>query len=1011
MHTTRKYIVMKKCSSKFLVAVFAVMCFLLTGGVAFADVEINETNFPDEVFRNYLSTNFDFDHKGTLSDGEICNATELNVYDLGISSFKGIEYLTALEVLSCAGNKLTELDVSNNTALKTLICESTQLTSLVTQNPALETLLCGNNQLTALDLSQNVALTTLDCSNNSLTTLDVSQNFALEGMRCYNNQLTSLVTQNIDLKYLDCTNNQLTALDVSNNSTLETLYCENNPLTELDLSNNAALKSLNCNFTIESKDNNFEFNIANFLGSYTHLSDNLRSVDLSYSYTGGFESLELTPSQIAADNIVNFTIPAGTTLSHIFMMLKYSNSSKEIYVNVYPVYADSGSSSAAIAPIITTRSLPSASLDAAYSANLSAIGSSPITWTLTSGDFPGGLSFASAGTISGTPTESGAYSFTVTASNSAGTASKLFTILVPFSAVRSPKITTNLLNTGYTDSPYGFQLTASGTSPLTWSLASGSSLPDGLTLSTSGYLYGTPTSADTTTFTICAANSAGTASKDFTITVSEAPAKTSPTITPEDLHPAIHGEEYICQLVAFGTPPFTWTAKSKLPTGLSMSDSGLITGTPKKSKRTRFTFVVSNAYGQETKTLTLNVYTEPKITTKALKDAAVGKKYTNTIKSSGSKPFMWEVEGSLPQGISLFKADKVKITGTPQVNDSGMVRVTLSNPVGEVSKVFTLNVNAILPKISPKSLKAGKYGKEYTKAIKVKGTEPITLLLSGDLPEGLSFDSSTGKITGTPTEVCTDREITVIAYNIAGVASLDYSLTIKAIAPKITTKKIPDATTGQAYSASIEVTGTPEITFAATGLPAGLSINTSGEISGTPTESGKFKVTVTAANSAKTAKKKYTLKVADSTTNASSIAEVALPGGISLSAKGKLSSKSTATIPDGESMNAIQEYSTLENVGSVFAGEEYVVVAELPEVSVDVAGMYDFSVTLDEKAQAGEKLFWLANSSEPSQDDDIAEFFDEDGKEIKAVPENRKVNISAWLNAGKIYRPAIAVIH
>ena len=72
--------------------------------------------------------------------------------------------------------------------------------------------------------------------------------------------------------------------------------------------------------------------------------------------------------------------------------------------------------------------------------------------------------------------------------------------------------------------------------------------------------------------------------------------------------------------------------------------------------------------------------------------------------------------------------------------------------------------------------------------------------------------------------------------------------------------------------------------------------------------------------------------------------------------------------------------------------------------------MYDFAdVVLDERARVGEKLLWLANSSEPSDDDNIAEFFDDNGQEIDVVPENRKINISVWLNAERIYKPAVIV--
>ena len=899
--------------------------------------------------------------------------------------------------LYCSNNQLTALDVSKNTALTQLWCSA--------------------NRLTALDVSKNTALTYLDCYGNQLTALDVSNNTALTGLQCSGNQLTALdVSKNTNLIHLYCSNNQLTTLDVSKNTALTQLGCSGNQITTLDLSKNTALTRLVCDFTITSADNTFEFNIADFMKAYKSLDNGLSSVDFRYYYDSEYSNLTLDSEQIAANNVVSFTIPEGKTFRYIGMTLTYSNSSNK-YVYVYPSgsspdttdldnpYDPDNPDSSNIAPIITTSSLPFASVDVPYSATLSALGSTPITWTLASGDLPTGLTLSSSGTISGTPTTPGASSFTVTATNSAGSTSRLFTIIIPLTAHRSPKITTDFLNTAYTNSPYGFKLTASGTTPLTWSLAQGSSLPDGLTLTTSGYIYGTPISADTTAFTVYVSNSAGAASKDFSLTVSEYPTRTRPAVMTEDPYPATQGEEYICQLVALGTPPFTWTAKKKLPKGLNMTPSGLITGTPTKAKAAKILFTVSNDYGKEDRTLTLNVCKLPEITTKALKDAKVGKKYREIIESSGSKPLTWELEGYLPQGITLFKADKAKLIGTPSTNDSGMVRVTLSNPVGEVSKVFTLKVNAILPKISPKSLKAGKYGKTYNKTIKVKGTEPITLLLSGDLPEGLSFDSSTGKITGTPSEVCTDRKITAIAYNVAGVVSVDYSLTIKAIAPKITTKKLPDAAQGSTYSFDVEATGTPEITWSATGLPSGLSMNSNGTISGTPTQSGKFKVRISAANSAKTAKKSYKLVVTASTAQTTVSTQ---KSGNSHQTAETITSE-TGYIMQNTSRN-VSAINHVEVNDDVFAGG-YSIVAELGTVSVDEAGMYDFTVTLSDDVSAGKELLYLAGSNEPSDDDTIAEFVDDTGKEISAVPENRNVTVSVWLKKGIIYTPSLAVRH
>ncbi len=146
---------------------------------------INATNFPDDVFREYVRSNFDKNSDGCLSTSEISSATGIYVSNEGISSLKGIEYFTSLYDLDCSNNQLTKLDVSKNR----LLCD----------------LDCSNNQLTALNVSISTiftALRTLDCSNNQLTTLNVGL----------------------------C--NKLTELDVRNNTALTTLYCENNQLTD-----------------------------------------------------------------------------------------------------------------------------------------------------------------------------------------------------------------------------------------------------------------------------------------------------------------------------------------------------------------------------------------------------------------------------------------------------------------------------------------------------------------------------------------------------------------------------------------------------------------------------------------------------------------------------------------------------------------------------------------------------------------------------------------------------------
>ena len=214
---------------------------------AWADVTINETNFPDANFRNWLLSE-PYGSDGVLTDGEIAAIITIDVSSNSIADLTGIEHLTALKNLYCIGNQLTALDVSHNTALIFLACNNNQLTALdVSQNTALNKLYCYNNQLTALDVCQNTALKNLNCSDNQLTELDVSHNTALETLDCSNNQLTAIeVSQNTALEVLYCSNNQLAQLDVTQNTALKRLRCSNIQLTQLDVSQNMALAYLGC---------------------------------------------------------------------------------------------------------------------------------------------------------------------------------------------------------------------------------------------------------------------------------------------------------------------------------------------------------------------------------------------------------------------------------------------------------------------------------------------------------------------------------------------------------------------------------------------------------------------------------------------------------------------------------------------------------------------------------------------------------------------------------------------
>jgi len=205
----------------------------------------------DAAFKEYCEQ-FDTNNDGILTIEEAEAVTEIDVYELGVSSLLGIEYFTKLTHLYCGNNSLTSLDVSKNTELIELGCNYNSLASLdVSNNVNLIGLYCFDNSLVSLDVSKNTKLEALACQYNSLTSLDVSNNTKLTHLNCHTNSLTSLdISNNTELTHLTCSSNSLlTSLNVSNNTELTHLHCSfNSLLTSLDVSNNTELIELGCSY-------------------------------------------------------------------------------------------------------------------------------------------------------------------------------------------------------------------------------------------------------------------------------------------------------------------------------------------------------------------------------------------------------------------------------------------------------------------------------------------------------------------------------------------------------------------------------------------------------------------------------------------------------------------------------------------------------------------------------------------------------------------------------------------
>ncbi|MBQ7169422.1 MAG: putative Ig domain-containing protein, partial [Synergistaceae bacterium] len=322
------------------------------------------------------------------------------------------------------------------------------------------------------------------------------------------------------------------------------------------------------------------------------------------------------------------------------------------------------------------------------------------------------------------------------------------------------------------------------------------------------------------------------------------------------------------------------------------------------------------------------------------------------------------------------------------------VRFVAENDAGSAQAILPLTVKGIPPKLSGRLAKA-ELSQPYSSGLRLsKGSTPITWSISGNLPEGVSFDTTTGIISGTPVSYSRSGfRVRITASNEAGSKTKSVRLMVKGTRPQITTASLPDAKLRRTYTASLTAEGSEPVTWSAVNLPAGLTI--SGDmITGTATQTGTFRVRLCAKNPVKSVRKTLTLNVSETT-------DTRLPvfsqyeGDSSQNAGGTSSSSYT------------QAYAYQTGTGNISGG--YVIVGELGVISCDEAGLYEFGITLSDDAYEGSELIYIANSDSPSEDDDIADFYDETGEEISAVPEDRRIIISIWLNPGTVYHPVIAV--
>uniref|UniRef100_Q02BT6 Ig family protein n=1 Tax=Solibacter usitatus (strain Ellin6076) TaxID=234267 RepID=Q02BT6_SOLUE len=394
---------------------------------------------------------------------------------------------------------------------------------------------------------------------------------------------------------------------------------------------------------------------------------------------------------------------------------------------------------------ISTGGLPNGTVGVPYIGIIGATGgASPYSFAVAGGKLPDGLSFNSNGTVSGTPTTPGTFTFSVNVTDSAGgSTGRDFSITIAPAplVVTGPPAGTG----GTSGTPITIPFTASG-GVGAYRCSTAGTLPPGTAFSNCT-LSGTPTTPGSYTFRVTVTDSTGvTAAKDVTLVIAPPALNLGGSVGNGQV-----GVAYSAQLSATGgVAPYSYSF-SGLPDGLSGSAAGAITGTPATAGQFSISGSVVDSTGAKANA-TFNISIVPAdltITTSSLPDATVNSAYAATLAAAGGiKPYTWSVTG-LPEGLSATAAGA--ISGTPTAAGKFTVSVSVKDAAGtSAGQRFTLTIAPAAITINATVLPSGTVGAAYSATLSATGGVPPFTWSATGLPAGLTI-SAAGSISGTPT--------------------------------------------------------------------------------------------------------------------------------------------------------------------------------------------------------------------------------------------------------------------
>lgn len=432
------------------------------------------------------------------------------------------------------------------------------------------------------------------------------------------------------------------------------------------------------------------------------------------------------------------------------------------------------------APVFSTFLLPAGTVGQAYSSsnitNARLNGTAPFNFTLASGALPPGITLSSAGALSGTPTQAGTYNFTVQVTDLAGATASTTNLTLTINAPVGPvlQITTNSLPIGINGVPYpNTQLAATGGTGTGYSFNT-SGLPFNLTLSSSGVISGIPSDTfnGNVLFNLTDSGS-NQASANIPLTIVD-------YFCPDPV--AFLNFSYSSSVSLNNFVPVSFQIGGTLPPGLTFNTStGAFTGTATQAGSYSLNITALDSLARSvTRACSINV--QSVIQTSAPRTTGrVGIAYTSHIGAvGGASPYTHSVvAGTLPAGLTL-ESGTGRISGVPSAAGIFSYRVRTTDALSRFNeRDFLLNVlsRADAPALRcpvPGAIE----GDAYSSSVGLNASGNTTFSFLGASIPGLSFDPSTGRLSGTPSSSGT-YNFTITANNsTAGPVSASCSLNV-----------------------------------------------------------------------------------------------------------------------------------------------------------------------------------------------------------------------------------------